>query len=138
MDKSGILAFLNANRTCHLATLEGDKPHVRAIGIHKANEDGIIFQSYTIKDIHKQLCENPKVELCFNNYKDSIQIRVSGAVEFVEDKALKDEVIAKRPFLKPLVEKEGYDIVTIYRLRKGIATVWTSETNFAPKTYIEL
>jgi len=138
MNKSEILAFLNANPVCHLATVEGNKPHVRGMRIYKADENGIILQTAKMKDLHKQLSENPNVELCFNNYKDSIQIRVSGAVEFVEDKALKDEVITKRPFLKPLVEKEGYDIVTIYRLRKGIATIWTFETNFAPKTYIEL
>ncbi len=138
MNKNEVLAFLNANRTSYLATVEGDKPHVRGMGIHKADEDGIILQAYTTKDVHKQLLKNPNVELCFNNFKDGIQIRVSGTVEFVEDRALKDEVLAKRPFLKPLVEKEGYDIVTIYRLRKGLATVWTRETNFTPKTYIEL
>jgi pyridoxamine 5'-phosphate oxidase len=138
MNKSEVLAFLNANRTSHLATLEGDRPHVRAMGIHKADEDGIILQAYTTKDVHKQLVKNPNAELCFNNFKDGIQIRVSGTVEFVEDRALKDEVIAKRPFLKPLVEKEGYDIVTVYRLRKGLATVWTREADFTPKTYIKL
>ena len=137
MDKSEILAFLNANRTCHLATVEGDKPHVRTIGIHKANEDGIIFQTGKMKDLHKQLSENPNVELCFNNYKDNIQIRVSGTAELVEDVDLHSEIIVKRPFLKSWIDKAGYELA-VYRLRKAIATIWTSETNFAPKTYIEL
>jgi len=138
LNKSEILAFLNANRSCHLATVEGNKPHVRVMGIYRADEDGIIIQAYTIKDIHKQLCENPNVELCFNNTDNSIQIRVSGAVELLDDRALKDEVIAKRPFLKPIVEKHGYDVVTIYWLRNGLATVWTRKVNYDPKTYIEL
>jgi len=138
MNKSEILAFLEANPSCHLATVEENKPHVRGIGIIKADENGIIFQSYTIKDIHKQLSENPNVELCFNNSREGIQIRVSGTVELVEDIELKKGIVAKRQFLKPLVEKEGYEIVTVYRLKKGIATVWTFATNFAPKTYIEL
>ena len=138
MNKSEILAFLNAKPSCHLATVEGDKPHVRGMRIHRADENGIILQTTKIKDLYKQLSENPNVELCFNNYKDNIQVRVSGTVELVKDMELKKEIIADRQFLKPLVEKEGYEVVTVYRLKKGVATVWTFETNFAPKTYIEL
>ncbi len=138
MNKSEVLAFLNANPDCHLATVEGNKPHVRAIGIWRADENGIILQTSTVKDLYKQLSENPNVELCFNNYQDGIQVRVSGTLEPVDDVELKKEIIAKRPFLKPLIEKEGYEVVVIYSLKKGNATVWTFATNFAPKTYIQL
>ena len=138
MNKSEILAFLNANRSCHLATVEGNKPHVRGMGICKVDENGIILQTTKVKDLDKQLSGNPNVELCFNNYQDNIQIRVSGTVELVDDTELKKEIIAKRQFLKPLVEKEGYEVVAVYRLEKGVATVWTRETNFAPKAYIKL
>ena len=138
MNKAEILAFLNANPDCHLATVEGNKPHVRGIGIYRADENGIIFQTEKIKDLYKQLAENPNVELCFNNYKDGIQVRVSGTVELVDDVELKKEIMAKRQFLRQLVEKEGYEAIAVYRLRKGIATVWTFATNLAPKTYIQL
>ncbi len=138
MNKSEILTFLNANPDCHLATVEGNKPHVRGMEIYKADENGIIIQTSKVKDLYKQLSANPNVELCFNNYKDGIQVRVSGAVELDEDTELKKEVLAKRQFLKPLVEKEGYEVIAIYRLKKGAATVWTFPTNLAPKTYIQL
>jgi len=137
MNKSEILAFLNANPSCHLATVEGNKPHVRGMRIYKADENGIILQTAKMKDLHKQLSENPNVELCFNNYKDNIQIRVSGTVELVEDMDLKNEIIAKRQFLKPRIEKEGYELA-IYRLERGVAIVWTFETDLVPKTYIKL
>ncbi len=138
MNKNEVLAFLNDNHDCHLATVEGNKPHVRAIGIYGADENGIIIQTSKVKDLYKQLSANPNVELCFYNPKDGVQIRVSGAVELDEDMELKKEIIAKRQFLKPLVEKEGYEIVAVYRLKKGVATVWTFPTNLAPKTYIQL
>jgi pyridoxamine 5'-phosphate oxidase len=138
MDKSEILAFLNANPSCHLATVEGNKPHVRAIGIYRADESGITIQTSKVKDLYKQLSANPNVELCFNNSKGSMQVRVSGTVELDEDMELKKEILAKRHFLKPLVEKEGYEVLVIYRLKKGAATVWTFPTNLAPKTYIQL
>ena len=138
MNKSEILAFLNVNPSCHLATVEGNKPHVRGMRICKADENGIILQTFKIKDLYRQLSENPNVELCFNNYKDNIQVRVSGTVELVEDMELKKEIIAKRERFKPLIEKEGYEVVAVYRLEKGVATVWTFETNLAPKTYVKL
>ena len=138
MNKSEILAFLNANPSCHLATVEGNKPHVRGMGMYKADENGIIFHTWYRKDLHKQLSENPNVELCFNNFKEGFQIRVSGTMELVEDMELKKEIMAKRERLKPFLEQVGYEGVAIYNLKKGVATVWTFETNFAPKTYIKL
>ena len=136
MTKSEILAFLNANRSCYLATVEGNIPHVRAIGIHQADEDGIIIQACVLKDVHKQLCNNQNVELCF--LKECVQIRVSGIVEFINDIEFRNEVIAKRAVLNDIVEKHGNEVITIYRLRHGLATVWTHYTDLRPKSYVEL
>ncbi len=138
MDKKEILAFINNNPTTYFATVEGNKPHVRGMGLYKADEDGIIFQTSEPKDMHKQLMKNPETELCFHNVKDSIQVRVSGRMEPVEDLDLKKEVVAKRPFLKDWVDKNGYGFIKLYRMRKGKAFVWTFATNFDPKKYIEL
>ncbi|MEW5746367.1 MAG: hypothetical protein AB1805_13125 [Nitrospirota bacterium] len=44
----------------------------------------------------------------------------------------------KREFLKPFVEKAGYESLAVYRMKKGVATVWTFATNLAPKEFIEL
>ncbi|MCK4368551.1 MAG: pyridoxamine 5'-phosphate oxidase family protein [Dehalococcoidales bacterium] len=137
MNKAEILAFLNANPTCYLATVEGDKPHVRAMGMVKADENGIIIETGTFKDVYKQLSANPNVELCFFNAKQGTQVRVSGAVEQVDDLKLKDEIIAQRPFLKQRVEEGGYEAMGVFRL-KGVAYVWTFQTASEPKTYIQL
>jgi len=137
VNKAEILAFLNVNPDCHLATVEGNKPHVRAIGVVKADENGIIIQTGTYKDLYKQLSANPNVELCFYNAKQGIQVRVSGAVEVVDDLELKKEIVVQRQFLKPVVEKEGYGAIAVYRL-KGMAYVWTFATNLTPKTCIQL
>ncbi|MBN1189237.1 MAG: pyridoxamine 5'-phosphate oxidase family protein [Dehalococcoidales bacterium] len=138
MTKAEILAAMNANPMCHLATVEGNRPHVRGMGMYKADESGIYFQAWKVKDLHQQIVDNPEVELCFNT-KDGKQIRVSGRFEILEDLELKKEVEAKRTFITPIIkEKGGYDVVAIYRLKKGQATVWTMAENFAPKTYVEL
>jgi pyridoxamine 5'-phosphate oxidase len=138
MNKAEIIDFMNATHDCYLATVEGDKPHVRGIGIVRADEDGILIQTSIYKDMYKQLAANPNVELCFHNAKQGIQARVSGVLEAVDDRGLKDEVIVERPFLKSMVEKDGYGAIAVYRLKNGVAHVWTFKTNLDPKEYIQL
>ena len=99
MDKAEILDFLNANPSCHLATVEGNKPRVRGMLIHRADENGIIIETATFKDVYKQLSANPNVELCFNNYQQGIQVRVSGKAETVEDIETIRNVVDNRPYL---------------------------------------
>ena len=140
MNKNEIFGFLNSNPVFHLATVEGNKPHVRGLLLYRADENGLVFHTGKMKDLHRQLTANPHVEMCFSNgkFEDLVQIRVSGAVELVEDLELKKEIVQKREFLKPWVERGGYGPLAVYRLRKGTATIWTMKTNFAPKEYIEL
>jgi len=136
MTKEEIISFVNANPTCYLATVDGDAPHVRAMGMYKADENGILIQSSTVKGMYKELLKNPKVELCFNG--SGKQVRVSGTAEFIEDKELKEEVLEKRPFLKPLAEAQGLDAIKVFRVRNAVATVWTMATNFQPREFIKL
>lgn len=137
MNKAEIVDFLNANPICYLATVEGDKPRVRAIAIVSAGEDGIIIETGTFKDVYKQMAANPNVEICFFNDKDGIQIRVSGAVEPLDDIELKKEIVAQRPFLKQRVAEGGYEAMGVLRLR-GKAYVWGSQTPAGPKSYVQL
>lgn len=151
MSKSEILAFLNNHRRVRVATIEGNVPHVRSCWLHKADENGIVLHTFKNKDLYKQLCENPKVELAVDDspngirhgdprYHDQIaevtQIRVSGTIEWVEDKQLEAEILAECPTVKQQVE-QGHE-VTVYRLRKGLATVWTLDYEFEIKSFIEL
>jgi uncharacterized pyridoxamine 5'-phosphate oxidase family protein len=136
MTKDEIMSFVNANPTCYLATVEGDVPHVRAMGMYKADERGILIQLSSVKDMYQQLVNNPKVELCFNG--SGKQVRVNGRAEFLETKEIKEEVLKARPFLKGLVDEKGLDVIKIFRVADATATVWTMATNFAPKDYITL
>ncbi|MCL5024140.1 MAG: pyridoxamine 5'-phosphate oxidase family protein [Nitrospirae bacterium] len=140
MNKSELFEFLNANPIFHLATVEGNKPRVRGMMMYRADENGILFHTGKGKDLHRQLSANPQVEMCFNNgkFEDLIQIRVSGRVELVEDLNLKKEIVEKRAFLKPWVEQMGYEPLAVYRMKNGVAALWTMKTNFAPKEYVML
>jgi pyridoxamine 5'-phosphate oxidase len=138
MTKTEILEFINANPTCYFATSEKNKPHVRGMRMYRADGKGIIFQTSDVKDLYKQLKENPYVELCFFSNEKNIQIRISGKATFVNDLDLKKEIVGKRPFLKPLAEKKGFDMIVVLRIVDCVAHLWTMETNFLPKEYINL
>jgi len=140
MDKNEIIALINQNPACYLATSENNVPHVRGVLIYRADEHGIIFHTGKFKDLYRQLIANPQVEFCFtnNDMQNLIQIRVNGRVEPDEDMALKKEIVSERVFLKPWVDEQGYDGLAVFRLKNGTATVWTMAGNFAPKTYIDL
>ena len=140
MNRAEILQFLNSNPTFHLATVEGNKPHVRGMLLFRADEHGIVFNTGKIKDLYRQLIDNPQVEMCFTNgiFENLIQVRVSGTVEAVEDLDLKKEIVQKRDFLKPWIEQAGYDALAVFRLKHGTALVWTMATNVAPKEFISL
>lgn len=137
MNKEDILKFINENPNCFLATVEDNQPRLRGMRLYSSDADGILFQTWTLKDLHKQLVKNPEAEICFNG--QGMQVRVRGKMELVEDLALKKEVAEKRPFMMPIIElKGGWDIVALWRLKNGKATVWTMDTNFDTKTYVQL
>lgn len=136
MTKDEIMSFMNANPVCFLATADGDTPHVRAMGMYKADDRGILIQLSTIKGMYREISANPKVELCFSG--GGKVVRVSGAAEFLEDKALKEEVVKARPFLKGLVDAQGLDVIKVFRVANPVASVWSMATNLEPAEFIKL
>jgi uncharacterized pyridoxamine 5'-phosphate oxidase family protein len=105
--------------------------------LHKADETGIYFMVGKFKDVYRQLSLNPNVELCFSN--QDFQVRISGQAENLDrDQDLKKEISEARPFIKPLVDKYGYKYMAVFRVKNGLATTWSLETEMQPKTFIDL
>ncbi|MDH7578976.1 MAG: pyridoxamine 5'-phosphate oxidase family protein [Bacillota bacterium] len=144
MNKYEIFDLMNQNPVFFLATADDNQPRVRGMLLYKADESGIVFHTGAMKDVYKQVMKNPKVELCFNDFKRNIQVRVSGELEVVDDNNLKDEILEhpSRQFLKPWKEsgslQDFYNSFIVFRLKNGTAVIWTIDTNFAPKTEIKL
>jgi pyridoxamine 5'-phosphate oxidase len=140
MDKKEILAFINKNPIAFMATAEGNKPHVRAMGTYSADETGIIFSMQTPKDVYKQLVNNPETEICY--YADGLQVRVAGKMQEIKDQAVKEKITEKRAFYKPGVEKHGWDYVGAFILKNGKATITDMKgpptEPGAPKVWIDL
>ncbi|WP_421901718.1 pyridoxamine 5'-phosphate oxidase family protein [Maridesulfovibrio sp.] len=138
MTKNEILKFINDNPFFFLATNESTQPRVRVMTLIEASDEQILFGTDKYKDVYEQLARNPLIEMCFYTSKGQNQVRVSGEVELVEDIEVKKNVVSTRPFLNGLIEKGGYDVLAIYRLKNGKATPWSLKTSYGEKKYIEL
>jgi uncharacterized pyridoxamine 5'-phosphate oxidase family protein len=137
VDKKEILDFINKHPVAYLATVEGTRPHVRAMGTYQADEDGIIFSMQAPKDVYKQLVKNPEAEACY--YAEGTQVRVSGRMQEITDIAVKQAITEKRTFYKPGVEKEGWGYVGAFILKHGKAAVIDAKAPpGAPKTFVDL
>jgi uncharacterized pyridoxamine 5'-phosphate oxidase family protein len=144
MTKEQLLELMNTNLGFHLATVENGEPRVRGMMLYKADETGIVFHTGDFKDVYKQIIANPNVQMCFYDAETGVQVRVRGVLEEVMDKNLKDEISnhPTRAFLKELREnstvEDFYNSIRVFRMKNGIANVWTFDANFAPKEDIRL
>jgi len=138
MNKQEIIDFINSHQASFLATTEGDQPRVRGMLIYRADDKGIVFHSGDFKAVTKQLAKNPKAEFSFNDIQNGKQVRVSGRVELLNEPELKKEIISKREFLKPWIDKSGDTGLFLYRMSFDEARVWTFPTNFEPERVIKL
>jgi pyridoxamine 5'-phosphate oxidase len=138
MDIQNCITFSNENPICFLATIDNDFPRVRAMGFWFADETGFYFQTGASKELVGQLKKNQKAEVCFYKAEKMIgtMLRISGEVEFIDTKALRERVMNDRPFLKTFgltVDSPG---LVIFRIPHGEAHFWTMENNFKPKEII--
>ena len=138
MTKEEIFEYITKNPMFSLATVENNKPHVRYMMLFRADDNGVIFMTTALKDLYKQLQANPAIEMCFGKADELFQIRISGSVEEMDDLGLKKEIVEQLPFLKPLVEEKGYEVIITFRVKEPKALCWSMESNFEPKKYIEL
>ena len=135
MNKQEILEFITKNPIAYMATADSNKPHVRAMGTYRADENGIVFSMQSDKNVYRQITSNPETELCYFN--DGVQVRVNGTMQQLTDMDLKKEIAEARPFMKPGIEQNGWDYVGVFILKNGKASVLDMK-NPGPMTYTDL
>lgn len=126
MDIKEYADFANENKTCYLATVEGDQPRVRCLSMWYADETGFYFQAQSVKALCKQLQKNPKLEACFSAKDFSRLMRVSGQVRFVDDLKIRAKCIKERPFVKNFgITEPDNPLLAIFHVYTGEAYFWT-------------
>jgi pyridoxamine 5'-phosphate oxidase len=126
MNFSDCVQFANKIKTAHLATIDGDQPRVRPLGMWYADESGFYFQSQSVKVLCHQLQKNNKVEFSFFDPDSFKVLRVSGKAEFINDIDAKKKVLEERTFLKDMgITTPDDPRLAIFRVAKGEAFFWT-------------
>lgn len=67
--------FLKKCNTYFLATMEKDQPRVRPFGTIHLFEGKLYIQTGKVKDVSKQILENPKIEICAFDGKEWLRIQ---------------------------------------------------------------
>lgn len=104
--------FLKACETYYLATLEGDQPRVRPFGTVDIFEGKLYIQTGKVKDVSKQIQNNPKVEICA--FKDGTWLRLAGTLVRDENVKAKEHMLDAYPSLKAMYSPDDGNTEALY------------------------
>lgn len=130
-EKRECIQFAAENPICSLATVdekEHDRPHVRTVFLWRADDSGFYFVLFSSKHVSKQVKAHPTVELCFQNHPSNItdakQLRVSGHMDLLEDRELKEQASHDRSILNTLAG-DGKDAnIEVYMMSSYEMKFW--------------
>ena len=129
MNKEEIMKFINENPEFFLATCDENEPRVRGMRLYQANNEGFSFNTCKDKSLHRQLMNNPSVELCFYD-GDCTQVRIRGKAKLTEDPQYKEQMCQKSPEMRPLIMQGR---IATYRLTDAKVKVWEMDEDYIPR-----
>lgn len=105
--------FLKQAGVFFLATVDGDQPKCRPMGLSVVVDDRLYFGVGDFKEVYRQLRQNPKTEIVAA--KGSDWLRIYGRAVFEKDYAIAERVLSESPFLKEIYnEKTGYKLAMFH------------------------
>ena len=107
-----VLAFLDDAQTYYLATVDGDQPKVRPFGTALVYNDKLYIQTGKVKDVSKQLANNPKAEICA--FKDGKWIRITGELLEDDTREVKTLMLEKMPVLRHMYNEDDGNMQMLY------------------------
>ena len=110
MDK--VLKFLKDAETYYLATVEGDQPKVRPFGTAHVFEGKLYIQTGKVKDVSKQLHQNPKAEICA--FKNGEWLRVSGKLIEDDRNEARQSMLDAYPSLQKMYKADDGNTEVLY------------------------
>lgn len=115
--------FLKMCGVYYLATVEncedGAQPRVRPFGTIDLFEDKLYIQTGKVKNVSKQIQENPKVEICA--FADGTWVRIEGKLVRDDRKEPKAHMLDAYPHLKAMYSAEDDNTEVLY-LKDATAT----------------
>ncbi|MBK5211608.1 MAG: pyridoxamine 5'-phosphate oxidase family protein [Coriobacteriia bacterium] len=114
-----VLDFLKKCQTYYLATVEGDQPRVRPFGAVGLFEGKLYIQTGKVKQVSKQIAENPKIEICAFDGESWIRVQ---AVAVTDDRReVKQHMLDEYPSLQSRYSVDDDNTQALY-LENAVAT----------------
>lgn len=111
--------YLKEAKIYYLCTEDDDQPKCRPMGFHKLIDGQLYFGLGDFKEVYKQMCKNPKVEIVA--CKGSDWLRVYGTAVFETDYNLANAFLANAEGLKKIYNEEtGYHLA-VFHLKQATA-----------------
>ena len=121
-DMKTVYDFLKKCQTYYLATVENDQPRVRPFGTIDLFEDKLYIQTGKVKNVSKQMAQNPKIEICA--FDGNTWIRIE-AVAVNDDRIeAKQHMLDNYPSLQKMYKADDNNTQVLY-LKDATATFYS-------------
>ncbi len=121
-DMQSVYEFLKKCETYYLATVENDQPRVRPFGTIDLFEDKLYIQTGKIKNVSKQMAQNPKIEICA--FDGNTWIRIEATVVNDDRIEAKQHMLDNYPSLQKMYKADDNNTQVLY-LKDATATFYS-------------
>ncbi|MBO7452328.1 MAG: pyridoxamine 5'-phosphate oxidase family protein [Clostridiales bacterium] len=112
---SKINEFLNAAGVFFLATVDGDQPKLRPLGLHMEMDGKELFGVGDFKDVYKQMVKNPKVEIVASK-PNGHWMRYTGKAVFETDPKYAEAALEAAPHLRQIYNEQTGNKMMMFSL----------------------
>lgn len=106
--------FIKEAGIYYLATLDGNKPKVRPFGTINIYDGKLYIQTGKVKEVSKQIHNNPYVEICATSKDGSKWIRLSGVLKEDERLEAKKDMLDHYPDLRSMYDEKDDNTEVFY------------------------
>ncbi|MCR5617873.1 MAG: pyridoxamine 5'-phosphate oxidase family protein [Clostridiales bacterium] len=115
---SKINDFLNAAGVFFLATVDGDQPKIRPLGLHLEMDGKELFGIGDFKNVYRQMVKNPKVEIVASK-PDGHWMRYTGTAVFEQDEKYANAALEAMPHLKSIYNEQTGNKMMMFHLENA-------------------
>ena len=112
--------FLTEAGVFYLATVDGDQPKLRPLGMHYEADGKVLFGVGDFKEVYKQLRANPKCEIAAAK-PDGHWIRYTGRAVFDDDPKYAEQALELMPHLRSIYNEQTGNKMMIFHLEDAKA-----------------
>ena len=116
-----VYEFLKKCGVYYLATVEGDQPRVRPFGTSLVFENRLYIQTGKVKNVSKQIQQNPKVELCC--FSENKWVRIEAVAVEDDRREIREKMLEAYPQLKAMYSPDDGNTQVFY-LSNATATFY--------------